>query len=259
MLSIYRQWFAVKGRTKPLVLGWISHDTLIGKAIRLPLRLIPADTVVPIVRGPARGKRWVSNAASGSYWLGFWEIENQRLFAARLKKGDVIYDIGAHLGLYTLGASGKVGFEGHIYAFEPLQRNAQYLRKHIELNRLSNCSVVEAAVCNSTGSRRFDASGCHSEARLSLTGSATVPTLSIDEFLSSESRRRPPNVIKVDAPGAEMEIFAGGQHTLAEFGPRIFLFSYYENENRRCRDLLSSLGYSFEPLASGATWAEKRR
>jgi FkbM family methyltransferase len=259
VLWIYRQWLAVNGRTKPLVLAWISQDSFLGKAMRLPLRLLPAGTVVPIVQGPARGKRWVSNAAANGYWLGFWEIENQRLFAAHLKKGDVVYDIGAHVGLYMLGASQKVGFEGHVYAFEPFERNAQYLRRHIELNRLPNCSVVEAAVCNSTGRRRFDASGCHSEARLSVSGSATVPTLSIDEFLSSESSRRQPDVIKVDAPGAEMEIFSGGQRTLAEFGPRIFLFSYYENENRRCRELLSSLGYSFEQLVSGVTWAEKRR
>ena len=240
-------------------LGWISHNTLLGKAIRLPFRLVPAGTVVPIVQGPARGKRWVSNAAAHGYWLGFWEIENQRLFAARLKQGDVVYDIGAHVGLYTLGASEKVGLEGHVYAFEPFQRNAQYLRRHIELNRLTHCSVVEAAVCNSTGRGRFDASGCHSEARLSVTGSATVPTLSIDEFLSSEPKRRPPNVIKVDARGAEMEILCGGRRTLAEFAPRIFLFSYYEDENRRCRQLLSSLGYSFEQLNSDASWAEKRR
>ena len=128
----------------------------------------------------------------------------------------------------------------------------------IELNRLPNCNVVEAAVCNSTGRRHFDASGCHSEACLSVTRSATVPTLSIDEFLSSGPNRRPPSVIKVDARGAEMEILSGDRRTLAEFAPRIFLFSYYEDENRRCRDLLSSLGYLFDQLASGAAWAEKR-
>jgi FkbM family methyltransferase len=237
----------------------ISHNTLLGKAIRLPLRLVPAGTVVPIVQGPARGKRWVSNAAANGYWLGFWEMENQRLFAARLRQGDVVYDIGAHVGLYMLGASEKVGLEGHVYAFEPLQRNVQYLRRHVELNRLPNCSVVEAAVYNSTGWRKFDASGCHSEARLSVTGSTTVPTLSIDEFLSSEPSRRPPNVMKIDTPGAEMEILRGGWRTLAEFTPQLFLFSYYEDANRRCRELLSSLGYSFEQLAANAMRAENRR
>jgi FkbM family methyltransferase len=238
----------------------ISHKTLLGKVIRLPFRLIPPGTVVPIMQGPARGRRWVSNSAAHGYWLGYWEIENQRLFAAGLRRGDVVYDIGAHLGLYLLGASGKVGPEGYVYAFEPFGRNAQYLRRHIELNGLPNCSVFEAAVCNSTGWRHFDASGCHNEARLSITGSATVPTLSIDEFLSRESeRRRPPNVMKIDARGAEMEILCGGRRMLTELAPRIFLLSYDEDESRRCRELLRSLGYSFDQVAANATWAEKRR
>ena len=236
----------------------ISHKTLLGKAIRLPLRLIPTGAVVPIVQGPARGKRWVSNAAAHGYWLGYWDIQDQRMFAGRLKRGDVVYDIGAHVGLYMLGASAKVGLEGQVYAFEPLRRNVQYLRKHVELNGLPNCSVVEAAVCNTTGWRQFDSSGCHSEAHLSTAGSATVPALSIDEFLYSEPERRPPNVIKVDARGAEMEIFSGGWRTLVEFTPRIFLFSYDEDESRRCREFLSSLGYSFERATLGAMWAEKR-
>ena len=240
-------------------LSRISHKTLLGKAIRLPFRLVPRGAVVPIVQGPARGRRWVSNCAAHGYWLGYWELETQRSFAAHLRSGDVVYDIGAHAGLYMLGASGKVGPEGHVYAFEPLRRNVQYLRRHIELNRLSNCSVVEAAVCNSVGWRQLDASVCHSEAHLSETGSTTVPAVSIDEFLSGGPDRRPPNVIKVDARRAEMEVLTGGRRTVTNFTPRIFLFSYAEDENRQCRELLSSLGYSFEQVTSDAVWAERRR
>jgi FkbM family methyltransferase len=240
-------------------LSRISHNSLLGKAIRLPLRLVPKGAVMPIVRGPARGKRWISNSAAHGYWLGYWELENQRRFAVRLRPGDVVYDIGAHVGLYMLGSSGKVGPEGHVYAFEPLGRNVQYLRRHIELNGLSNCSVIEGAVCDSTGWRHFDASVCHSEACLSVIGSLAVPTLSIDEFLSSEPNRRPPNVMKVDARGAEMEILCGGRRTIAEFTPRIFLFGHCEDESRRCRGFLSSLGYSFEQVAPDAIWAETRR
>jgi FkbM family methyltransferase len=237
----------------------ISDKTLLGKAIRLPFRLVPKGAVVPIVQGPARGKRWVSSSAAHSYWLGYWGLETQRSFAARLRPGDVVYDIGAHLGLYMLGSSVKVGPEGHVFAFEPLPRNVQYLRRHLELNQLSNCSVIEAAVCNSAGWRQLDASACHSEARLSETGSTTVPAVSIDEFLAGEPARRPPNVMKIDARGAEMEILCGGGHTVRNFAPRIFLFSYADNENRQCREYLSSLGYSLQQVTADAAWAERKR
>jgi FkbM family methyltransferase len=237
----------------------ISHKTVLGKAIRLPLRLVPKGAVMPIVRGPARGKRWVSSSAAHGYWLGSWELGTQRQFAAHLRSGDVVYDIGAHAGLYTLGSSDKVGPKGHVYSFEPLKRNIQFLRRHIELNRLTNCTVVEAAVCRSAGWRPFDSSGCHSEAHLSETGSAKVPAVSIDEFISAGPDRRPPSVIKIDARGAEMEILCGGRATIIEFSPRIFLFRYSEDENRQCSEFLSALGYSFAQATPDALWAERKR
>ena len=104
-LTVFAGWRTIKTMNP----SRISHETLLGKAIRLPFRLVPKGAVVLIVQGPARGKRWVSNSASHGYWLGYREIANQRLFAARLRQGDVVYDIGAHVGLYMLGASAKVG------------------------------------------------------------------------------------------------------------------------------------------------------
>lgn len=235
-----------------------SHSTL-GKAIRLPLRLVPSGAVVRIVRGPARGKRWLSNAAANGYWLGFWELEKQRSFAAALKPGDVVYEIGAHAGLYVLGACGKVGPEGHVYAFEPLPRNVKYLRRHVELNRLSNCTVVEAAVCDSSGFRSFNANCCHSEAHLSPTGATKVSAVSIDEFLAGGPERRPPSVMKIDARGSELDILSGGGRTLSEFAPRIFISFYSPESTRACREVLNSLGYTFGPLVTDALWAEPKR
>jgi hypothetical protein len=73
----------------------ISDSTLIGKFIRLPFKLLPKGAVVRIIRGPARGKRWVADSSTRGFWLGYWELDNQRLFAAHLRPGDVDYDIGA--------------------------------------------------------------------------------------------------------------------------------------------------------------------
>ncbi len=240
-------------------LALISSKTTLGKAIRLPLRLLPTGAVVRIARGPARGKRWLSDAAANGYWLGFWELEKQRSFAAGLKPGDVVYEIGAHVGLYVLGSCCKVGPEGHVYAFEPLPRNVKYLRRHAELNLLSNCTVVEAAVCDSSGFRSFNANCCHSEAHLSPAGATRVPAMSIDEFLLGGPDRRPPCAIKIDARGSELEILSGGRRTLGEFAPRIFISSYSQESTRACREMLNSLGYTFGPLVADALWAEPKR
>ena len=46
----------------------------------------------------------------------------------------VVFDIGAHIGLYALPASQVVGSDGKVYAFEPSSANCRYLKKHIDYN-----------------------------------------------------------------------------------------------------------------------------
>ncbi|MFM2125558.1 MAG: hypothetical protein RL328_2009 [Acidobacteriota bacterium] len=42
----------------------ISSRSALGKALRYPLRLIPAGTRMPILKGPLRGKRWICGAGT---------------------------------------------------------------------------------------------------------------------------------------------------------------------------------------------------
>ncbi len=236
----------------------ISDSTLIGKFIRLPFKLLPKDAVVRIIRGPARGKRWVADSSTRGFWLGYWELDNQRLFAAHLRPGDVVYDIGAHVGLYTLVSSARVQSEGHVYAFEPLPRNLQYLRRHIQLNRLSNCTVVGAAVSDSAGLRRFDPTVHDSAGHFSSHGAVSVQTIALDGFLSTERGIRPPNAIKINAEGAEMEVLSGGRSTIAEYSPMIFLSTHSDEIHLQCSEFLTSAGYSLRHLAVNKIWATNK-
>src|SRR5688572_4994046 len=54
-----------------------------------------------------------------------------------VEPGDVFYDIGANIGLYTLLAGRRVGPEGMVYAFEPHVANVQSLLHNVALNELS--------------------------------------------------------------------------------------------------------------------------
>jgi len=236
----------------------ISHETLLGKIIRLPFKLLPAGAIVRVLRGPARGKRWIAESTTHGFWLGYWELENQRRFADSLGPGQVVYDIGAHVGLYTLLSSSRVGPEGHVYAFEPFPRNAAYLRRHIELNGLSNCTAVEAAVSDSAGWQHFDPTSHDSAGHLSESGPVKVRTLSLDEFVFDTPNVRPPNSIKINAEGAEVEVLRGGRRTIAEFSPQIFLSTHSEEVDRQCCELLQSAGYSLERLGVDKIWAEKK-
>ncbi|MGH9682881.1 MAG: FkbM family methyltransferase [Candidatus Acidiferrales bacterium] len=231
----------------------ILHTTLLGKIIRLPFRILPRGVVVRVVRGPACGMRWIAHSSTHGFWLGYWELENQRRFASRLRAGDVVYDIGAHVGLYTLLSSRKVGSTGHVYAFEPFPRNADYLRRHVELNHLTNCTVTEAAVAKSSCFLKFDPTELDSAGHLSSSGKLSVRATSIDEFASSA---RSPTAIKINAEGAEIDVLAGARETIRKFKPLIFLSTHSEELHRGCWELLLSFGYYPDRISSDKVWAE---
>ena len=234
----------------------ISHETLLGKVIRLPFRLLPAGAVVRIVRGPARGKRWIADSSTHGFWLGYWEPGNQRRFAAHLKPGDVVYDIGAHVGLYTLISSGRVGSTGHVNSFEPFVRNAEFLRRHIALNHLANCTVVEAAVSSRAGRQFFDPTSHDSAGHLAESGQITVPTISLDEFVFAATGNRPPNMIKVTRKAQKWKCSLAASVSSVTSRPSFFSLLIPWRRSQCC-DFLRTCGYTLERLAPDKIWATK--
>lgn len=235
----------------------ISHETFAGRLLRLPFRLLPKGAVVRILRGPARGKRWLADSSTRGFWLGFWELDNQRWFAARLRKGDVIYDVGAHVGLYALIAGDRVGPEGHVYAIEPLPGNVHFLRRHLELNHVNSCTVVEAAVCSASGWTRFDPTSLNTAGHLSESGPLLVRTVSLDDFYFQGQHIRIPTIIKIDAEGAEIEVLRGATRLIAEFSPQIYLSTHTELAEKYCMKFLHSSGYTVTRMSIDDFWAKK--
>src|SRR6266436_706615 len=135
-------------------LSAIPSSRWFGRVLRWPLQWIPQDAVVPILQGPCAGMRWIVGSSTHGCWLGSYEYEKRKLFEELVGPGDVVYDIGAHVGFYTLLASVLVGHTGRVVAFEPSPRNLAYLRRHLAMNRLNNVTVVEGAVYDHDGEVR---------------------------------------------------------------------------------------------------------
>src|SRR5258708_40084915 len=112
----------------------VPRQSWIGRALRLPLRLLPAGMVVPVVQGPLRGMYWVVGSYNHGCWLGSYEQPAQQIFRKLIHEGSVVYDIGANVGFFTLLASKLSGRSGKVYAFEPVSQNRQMLQSHLELN-----------------------------------------------------------------------------------------------------------------------------
>ena len=62
------------------------------------------------------------------------------------KEGDIVVDIGAHMGRYTIIGSKRVGAQGKVVAIEAHPGNFEMLNRNIKLNQLTNVIPLNYAV-----------------------------------------------------------------------------------------------------------------
>jgi len=227
-----------------------SPGSLAGRLLRLPLRLVPAMTPMRVMGGPLAGSRWLSTAGSHGCWLGTYERDLQDLFASTIASGQVVYDVGANAGFFTLLASKLVGNGGKVVAIEPLPRNVALIREHLRLNRRGNVEIVEAAVGDAPGQARFTVAQSPSMGALDPSGELVVDVTTIDGLVASGRPR--PDVIKMDIEGAEASALAGARATLEACRPTIFLSTHGWKVHEECWSFLQSLGYRLTLRCDGA-------
>jgi FkbM family methyltransferase len=164
-----------------------------------------------------------------------------------LKAGQAVYDIGANVGFYTLFASVAVGDAGHVYSFEPFPENLRELRRHLDMNRIRNCTVIDAAVSSADGEAVFDPSEDRSMGRLAAGGSLRVRTVALDGMVA-RNEIRPPNLMKIDIEGGELECLRGGACVIQKFRPVIFLATHGREVHDACIELLAKWNYRVTSL-----------
>jgi FkbM family methyltransferase len=228
-------------------LSGISDKSFLGKALRFPLSFIPKKLVIPIIQGKLRGYKWIVGASNHGCWLGSYEFEMQKLFQRTITRGSVVFDLGAQAGFYTLLASGLVGSEGKVFAFEPLPRNLFYLKEHIRLNKITNTTVIEAAVCDRSGTAYFKQVNSRLMGYLSETGWLQVNTVTLDDLVS-QGKIPLPDFLKIDVEGAETAVLQGAKAILAQKHPVIFLSSHGDIVHKQCCDILGFLNYSLNSI-----------
>lgn len=221
----------------------------IGKLFRLPLKLIPAKTVLPILQGKLKGKKWIKGSSINGCWLGTYEFDKQILFEKYVKPNMVVYDIGANAGFYTLLSAVLTGSTGKVFAFEPVPQNIFYIRKHLGLNKITNTVVVEKAVSDKTSKFKFDLSSNPSMGHFSENGKIEVEAISLDEFTKQGNPL--PDLIKMDIEGAEFDALNGAKEILNTKKPVIFLATHGDEVKKNCLELLKEMSYKIEIIGNG--------
>jgi FkbM family methyltransferase len=181
-----------------------------------------------IKHGPARGLRIDATGTGLSFLLGTWGPDEQKLLATHLRSGGVFYDLGAHIGFFSLLAARLVGPTGHVVAFEPSPLNAAQLERNIDLNGFTNVTLVEAAVSSEAGFAQFDPAHDRVAARLAGHGESargalvSVRTISIDGW-RTETGFPHPALMKIDVEGAEIAALRGAHGVIRASRPSLLV------------------------------------
>jgi FkbM family methyltransferase len=145
-----------------------------------------------------------------------------------VRPGDVVWDIGANIGLFTFAAAALTGPSGHVVAFEPDAWLVQLLRRSgaLQSPAAGTVEVIPAAVASGIALRPFNvarrsrAYNALANYGLSQTGGYEepfkVPAYNLD-WLADHLPK--PNVIKCDVEGAEIEVFKDQSYMLGDIRP----------------------------------------
>jgi FkbM family methyltransferase len=148
------------------------------------------------------------------------------------------YDCGANVGYFTLLLSRLVGSTGRVFSFEPLPENLKHLRRHVDMNKRANVTIIESALSDHIGKVNFFSDG--SASRISAEGNIEIGCSNIDSL-----DLPPPDLIKIDVEGAEVLVISGAEETLREHQPMIFLSLHIPIPTAEAlAERIRALGYS---------------
>jgi FkbM family methyltransferase len=139
-----------------------------------------------------------------------------------LRPGDHFLDIGANTGLHTILASTRIT-SGHITCVEPDPKNLTRLRRALDLNHITNATILPVAASDHAGSVQL--TGADVFTRISPSPSGQLPS-AINHPQSSSSDPSPTVVsaarldallgpdarvdfCKIDVEGAEWQVLKG--------------------------------------------------
>lgn len=140
------------------------------------------------------------------------------------EEGDVFYDIGAGVGIYSLYAA--LNETCLVYSFEPNGLSFGLLVEHTHINQLYNINPLALAISDSTKLDSLLLRQVSQGAGGSSVGKEyyrrhkekpqsqqTIITVSLDDLVNNLGLKQP-NHLKIDVDGMEPDIIRGGMATL---------------------------------------------
>ena len=212
-ISLYKRTF------KPLLFAKASSEGLVG--ITFPTFVMyvdPKDTMGDMAMGEV------------------WEAATTEVFKKLIRPGDVVVDVGAHWGYFTLLAATLCSPAGSVYSFEPHPRNFALLARNVAANHLPNVVMAQSAVSNCSGSIQMFAAQSsmgHSIKTIPEEWSAkdgqkpaafSASAVSLDEYFAQTPLQ--PRLVKIDIEGAEPLAWAGMKSLMARHPSLVLILEF---------------------------------
>ena len=196
--------------------------------------------------------------------IGAHEGEETSILPDLVHEGNVVFDIGANIGYYTLLLSRLVGTGGQVHALEPLSLSYERLVWHVRNNGRTNVTTHRLAAGNTrctmnvalptwTGEINWGGFHLFDDCNGNSADGEIIDVVRIDDLVS-ELRLGPVAFIKIDAEGYEPYILEGAMKTITKFSPAMIVEVLGKNLARAGSDvkslieMLRGFGYNVQRL-----------
>jgi FkbM family methyltransferase len=162
---------------------------------------------------------------------GYYELREELFLKRALAGGDYFVDIGANVGIYSLVAARAVGRFGRVFCYEPNPLVASLLRKSATMNWMHDRIVMRPVAVGPKPDRaNLMFSGSHLGGATLVKAEETGSTAAFTRTFMGENEELevdvvtlddefpvdiPIRILKIDAEGYEIGIFAGAERLLS--------------------------------------------
>ncbi|EJN60454.1 FkbM family methyltransferase [Halogranum rubrum] len=176
-----------------------------------------------------------------------------RQLLARCGPGDVVVDVGANTGVYSLAVAAAEP-TARVVAFEANPAVCAQLRTNVRRNEFETRVDVRAVgLGDDTGTRRFyrstyDELGSFAAANASawearIRDTVEVPIARLDDLVAAGDIS-PPNHLKVDVEGFGYEVLRGAEETLRRYRPVVYFEAHAVDDEERDTDAVAGFLHS---------------
>jgi FkbM family methyltransferase len=239
---------------------FVRSHALLRKCAHAAVRLIPdrPHTIKVPDLGPVRIRM---RRHRHMLWenAGVGEALMMAIFRRLIRPGDVVYDIGANIGLYTRMMIAWFGAD-RVIAFEPMRENFDLLQANIALGKLGDrVQAFQLALSDAEGDEELQIDDMTSGTAVlnSISGGKAsigrqefgllplterVEVVRLDDFIETRNLP-PPQVMKIDTEGAEVKVLRGAMETLRGSRPRLAIALHALDKTIGTLAILDELGY----------------